>query len=43
MQAASGSEPWDQVVRTLVAERGDALTRYAYFVSGSLDDAPDLV
>jgi RNA polymerase sigma factor (sigma-70 family) len=26
-----------------VAERGDALTRYAYFVSGSVDDAPDLV
>src|SRR5690606_15220502 len=26
-----------------VADRGDALTRYAYFVSGSADDAGDLV
>jgi RNA polymerase sigma factor (sigma-70 family) len=31
------------VVTRLVAERGDALTRYAYFVSGSRDDAADLV
>jgi RNA polymerase sigma factor (sigma-70 family) len=31
------------VVIQLVAERGDALTRYAYFVSGSRDDAADLV
>jgi RNA polymerase sigma factor (sigma-70 family) len=30
-------------VHQLVAERGDALTRYAYFVSGSWDDAADLV
>jgi RNA polymerase sigma factor (sigma-70 family) len=43
MPEAPGAPSWDQVVRTLVAERGDALTRYAYFVSGSLDDAPDLV
>ncbi|HEY4266930.1 MAG TPA: sigma-70 family RNA polymerase sigma factor [Galbitalea sp.] len=43
MSTTSGTPSWDQVVRTLVAERGDALTRYAYFVSGSLDDAPDLV
>jgi RNA polymerase sigma factor (sigma-70 family) len=34
---------WQQVVTKLVAERGDALTRYAYFVSGSRDDAADLV
>ena len=34
---------WEQVVTRLVAERGDALTRYAYFVSGSHDDAADLV
>ena len=27
----------------LVAERGDALTRYAYLVSGNRDDASDLV
>jgi len=31
------------VVTRLVAERGDALERYAYFVSGSRDDASDLV
>jgi len=38
------SQPrWEQVVERLVAERGDALTRYAYFVSGSQDDAADLV
>ena len=41
--AASGAPEWERVVQTLVAERGDALTRYAYFVSGSVDDAPDLV
>ncbi|MEP6481012.1 MAG: sigma-70 family RNA polymerase sigma factor [Rhodoglobus sp.] len=38
------AEPeWEAVVTRLVAERGDALTRYAYFVSGSQDDAADLV
>jgi RNA polymerase sigma factor (sigma-70 family) len=41
--AASDSPAWEQVVHRLVAERGDALTRYAYFVSGSQDDAADLV
>ncbi|MEO8094596.1 MAG: sigma factor, partial [Pseudolysinimonas sp.] len=46
--AASGrgrvAEPeWEAVVTRLVAERGDALNRYAYFVSGSRDDAADLV
>ena len=35
--------PWENVVTTLVAERGDALTRYAYLISGSQDDAADLV
>ena len=43
MSTAAGAPQWEQVVHTLVAERGDALTRYAYFVSGSVDDAPDLV
>ena len=34
---------WEEVVTRLVAERGDALTRYAYLISGSRDDASDLV
>ena len=34
---------WEGVVTRLIAERGDALTRYAYLVSGSRDDAADLV
>lgn len=34
---------WEQVVARLVAERGDALLRYAYIISGSQDDAADLV
>ena len=34
---------WQSVVATLVAERGDALTRYAWLISGSADDAADLV
>ena len=34
---------WEQVVARLVAERGDALTRYAYLISGNRDDASDLV
>ncbi|MGV8969471.1 MAG: RNA polymerase sigma factor [Microbacteriaceae bacterium] len=37
------SPSWEKVVEILVAERGDALTRYAFFVSGSRDDAADLV
>jgi RNA polymerase sigma factor (sigma-70 family) len=41
--AAVDLPQWQQVVTRLVAERGDALTRYAYFVSGSRDDAADLV
>ena len=38
-----GQPRWEQVVERLVAERGEALTRYAFFVSGSRDDAADLV
>lgn len=38
----AGAE-WEDVVTRLVAERGDALTRYAYLVSGNRDDAADLV
>lgn len=38
-----GTSGWEAVVTRLVAERGDALTRYAYLVSGSQDDASDLV
>ena len=40
-QTAHGG--WQSVVATLVAERGDALTRYAWLISGSADDAADLV
>jgi RNA polymerase sigma factor (sigma-70 family) len=43
VSTASGTPSWDDTVRRLVRERGDALTRYAYFVSGSRDDAADLV
>jgi RNA polymerase sigma factor (sigma-70 family) len=41
--ARSEANGWENVVERLVAERGDALTRYAYFVSGSNNDAADLV
>jgi RNA polymerase sigma factor (sigma-70 family) len=42
--SGAGSSPsWEQVVTRLVAERGDALTRYAYLISGSREDAADLV
>jgi RNA polymerase sigma factor (sigma-70 family) len=34
---------WQDVVTQLVAERGESLTRYAYFISGNRDDASDLV
>lgn len=45
MPNAPAADPprWEQVVTKLVAERGDALTRYAYFISGSEGDAADLV
>lgn len=42
--ARTTNEPrWEEVVARLVAERGDALTRYAYLVCGNRDDASDLV
>lgn len=43
--ASTAGDParWEDVVTRLVAERGDALTRYAYLISGSRDDASDLV
>lgn len=34
---------WERVVQRLVAERGEALTRYAFYVTGSREDAADLV
>ena len=34
---------WERVVTELVAERGDALLRYATLLTGNADDAPDLV
>ncbi|MFM9877267.1 MAG: sigma-70 family RNA polymerase sigma factor [Rhodoglobus sp.] len=44
MASTTGApERWEDVVARLVAERGDALTRYAYLISGSRDDASDLV
>lgn len=44
MASTTGApERWEDVVTRLVAERGDALTRYAYLISGSRDDASDLV
>jgi RNA polymerase sigma factor (sigma-70 family) len=37
------NEGWEQVLARLVAERGPALTRYAYLLCGNRDDAVDLV
>lgn len=34
---------WDAVAAQLVAERGDALLRYAYLLCGDADEASDLV
>ncbi|MFK4730240.1 sigma-70 family RNA polymerase sigma factor [Agromyces mediolanus] len=34
---------WDRVAERLVAERGDALLRYAYLLCGDRDEAADLV
>ena len=34
---------WERVVTELVAERGDALLRYAALLCGDRDDAADLV
>jgi len=43
LESTSPATGWEQVVQRLVAERGTALTRYAFYVSGSHDDAADLV
>jgi RNA polymerase sigma factor (sigma-70 family) len=42
-ERATGPTRWEDVVTQLVAERGDALTRYAYLICGRQDDAADLV
>lgn len=34
---------WEDVVTQLVEERGEALTRYAFLISGNREDASDLV
>jgi RNA polymerase sigma factor (sigma-70 family) len=41
--AALTPNRWEGVLATLVANRGDALTRYAFYVCGSHEDAADLV
>ncbi|MGV8884147.1 MAG: RNA polymerase sigma factor [Microbacteriaceae bacterium] len=41
--AHAGAPRWEVVVAQLVEERGEALTRYAFYVSGSREDAADLV
>jgi RNA polymerase sigma factor (sigma-70 family) len=41
--AVSAPARWEGVLATLVANRGDALTRYAFYVCGSHEDAADLV
>jgi RNA polymerase sigma factor (sigma-70 family) len=41
--ATTGPERWEDVVTRLVAERGDALTRYAYLICGDRELAADLV
>lgn len=43
MASTADAARWEEVVTRLVAERGDSLVRYAYLVSGSRDDASDLV
>ncbi len=43
MERVSDEPRWEDVVTRLVAERGDALTRYAMLVCGSREDAADLV
>ncbi|MCU1570882.1 MAG: polymerase subunit sigma [Naasia sp.] len=40
---SSTSPTWQAVAERLVAERGDALARYAYLLCGNRDDAADLV
>ncbi len=41
--AQNARAEWQDVLATLVAERGDALARYAYVLCGDPDDAADLV
>jgi RNA polymerase sigma factor (sigma-70 family) len=41
--AARAADGWEGVVTNLVAQRGEALTRYAYLLCGNADDAADLV
>lgn len=41
--AQTAGAGWQDVLATLVAERGDALARYAYVLCGDPDDAADLV
>ena len=36
-------DAWQEVAGRLVAERGEALTRYAYLLCGDADEASDLV
>lgn len=44
MASAPAQTPeWHHVVERLVAERGDALTRYAFLISGNRENASDLV
>jgi len=42
-RARPGQARWESVLAELVAERGDALSRYAYVLCGDSDDAADLV
>lgn len=37
------ADAWQEVAGRLVAERGEALTRYAYLLCGDADEASDLV
>ena len=41
--AVKSRAAWEEVVERLVADRGDALTRYALFMCGNREDAADLV
>jgi RNA polymerase sigma factor (sigma-70 family) len=43
MTPTTTEDGWRAVLTTLVAERGDALTRYARLICGDSDDAADLV
>jgi RNA polymerase sigma-70 factor (ECF subfamily) len=43
VQTVAHEAAWERVVTELVAERGDALLRYAVLLCGNRDDAADLV